>query len=71
MVGKLTENVQTRTELADRVRRQEHKELAQVIRQLAAEFVLHSPTKAPAIVAEIIKDRPCATALLEDLDVQE
>ncbi|MCG7521611.1 hypothetical protein [Ruegeria sp. Ofav3-42] len=68
MVGKLTENVQTRTELADRLRRQEHRELAEVVRELASAFVLHSPTKAPGVVAAIIEGRACATVLLEDLD---
>ncbi len=63
----ISDNIATRSKIADNVRKLEHKQLAEVVSEIAAAFVLHCPTKAPGLIAEIIDGRPAAQAILEDL----
>jgi hypothetical protein len=63
----LTANIEQRIDIADKVRKLEHDQLRECLREIASAFVLLCPTRAPALIAEIIADRPGAINVLERL----
>ncbi len=64
-VTAITENVAQRIEIADRIRNQEHREIAEAFVELAGWITMQLPTAAPGVIARITEERRHAKNVLE------
>ncbi|NOD95375.1 hypothetical protein GS636_21465 [Ruegeria sp. HKCCD4884] len=66
-VDKLSENVNTRLEIATNIRAHEHRQIAEALREISAHFVHADPINAPAIIDQVLRDRVHAQNALGDV----